>query len=215
LKRQNYNPTVVGPVAFTYLSHYFPIGIFKKPNIHSIVNNDFLDKVRTLSIRLNNFDYPTSQGAHTIYILNNFTNVELDFLHNQLVPLYKEELSKIGFKNQVGYGTYDTFVDKNPERIQKLFLDFISICFLLTAVSWVFLKIASFNRYLLPLLILFGVAVSAHIYYDDEYGLIKWSINNLMKFLLFYTVPVYLITIFITGIISFIIHRIINRGGAI
>jgi hypothetical protein len=92
---------------------------------------------------------------------------------------------------------------------------FISICFLLAGVSWVFLKIASFNRYLLPLLILFGVAVSAHIYYDDQYGLIKWSVNNLMKFLLFYMLPVYLITIFITGIISFIIHRLLNRGGAI
>jgi hypothetical protein len=92
---------------------------------------------------------------------------------------------------------------------------FISLCFLLAAVSWIYLKIASFNRYLLPLLIMFGVAVSAHIYYDDQYGLIKWSVNNLVKFLLFYMLPVYLITIFITGIISFIIHRIINRGGAI
>jgi hypothetical protein len=90
---------------------------------------------------------------------------------------------------------------------------FISVCFLLIGVTWVFLKIAfSINRFLLPLIILVDLSIiSPIVYYNINYGWTNWSMNTITDFLLFYLLPIYLLSLLGIGIIVFCLSFLLRK----
>lgn len=127
-----YEPRSLGdPTVFTFITNFFPIELFKEHKQLDIANYELKEKIKNVAVRYKSnppkewWTLPIEYGSHTMFILNNFSNLEKEFIEEKLFPEYEKLIHENGLKLPVGLGNYDTFLDNDKFDMKSFFEKFI------------------------------------------------------------------------------------------